>query len=45
MMPKLPDTLIFRTEEDGAYYGAEDIQIKPLEPMKSWEIKYDGRMK
>jgi hypothetical protein len=45
MTPKLPDTLTFRTEKDGEYYGTEGIQVKPLKPMKSWEIKYDGKMK
>lgn len=45
MTPKLPDTMTFRNEEDGQFYGAEGIQLKPLEPMKSWDIKYDGKMK
>jgi hypothetical protein len=45
MTPRLPDTITFRTEEDGAYYGAEGIQLKPLKPMKSWEIIYNGKMK
>jgi hypothetical protein len=37
--------MTFRTEEDGEYYGAEGIKLNPLEPMKSWDIKYDGKMK
>jgi hypothetical protein len=45
MTPKLPDTITFRTEEDGAHYGAEGIRLKPVKPMKSWDIMYDGKMK
>jgi len=43
--PKVPDTMTFRTDEDGEYYGAEGIKLKPMEPMKSWDIKYNGKMK
>jgi hypothetical protein len=37
--------MMFRTDEDGDYFGAEGIQLKPLEPMKSWDIMYEGKMK
>lgn len=45
MTPKLPDTMTFCTDKDGDFYGAEGIKLKPLEPMKSWDLKYDGKMK
>ncbi|XP_023703367.1 uncharacterized protein LOC111862314 isoform X2 [Cryptotermes secundus] len=45
MTPKLPDTITFRTEEEGTHYGAEGIRLKPVKPMKSWDIMYDGKMK
>jgi hypothetical protein len=46
MIPKLADAITFHTEEDGAHYGAEDINLKPVKPVKSLDnVSYDGKVK
>lgn len=48
VLPKFPDTRLYRTEEQQANldsFHVEGIQLTPKVPMTSWKIEYDGQMK
>ncbi|KAL7641049.1 UNVERIFIED_CONTAM: hypothetical protein RMT77_008186 [Armadillidium vulgare] len=41
-LPRMPDTLLFGSEEN---FSAEGLSATPQEPMKSWQLQYNGKMK
>ncbi|KAI5718463.1 hypothetical protein M8J77_021511 [Diaphorina citri] len=43
---KLPKTELKLSDFDCVdYYGAEGIRIQPIQPMKRWSLKYEGKMR
>lgn len=42
-LPSLPDTSLYTTKE--LSYSAGGLEITPVEPMQSWKIFFDGKMR
>lgn len=42
--PKFPDTSLNQMDNENGF-SAEEISVTVNKPMKSWQLKYDGKMK
>lgn len=42
-IPSLPDTNLYRENE--MEYEASGFKIKQIQPMKEWQLCYDGKMR
>ena len=42
-LPSMPDTSLEGTGKDE--YAADGLKIEPIEPMKKWRIKFDGKLR
>lgn len=48
VLPRFPDTCLHQSKQEYDDTGAwtvEGIQIKPVVPMRSWKLTYNGKMK
>ena len=39
----LPDTILDRSEDDEIFEGG-GIRLKPVEPMRTWNLKFEGEV-
>jgi len=45
-LPSVPDTNLERTDEDKkGQFGAGGLTIEPVEPMKKWRIRFEGKLR
>lgn len=42
LSPKLPDSLMFGSEDE---FGAEGLKFTPIEPMRKWKVQYKGQLR
>ncbi|XP_054280751.1 uncharacterized protein LOC128998577 isoform X2 [Macrosteles quadrilineatus] len=45
LSPRLPDTVLFKKEEDLSCFSTDGLTLTPLKPMQLWHLQYNGKMR